>query len=434
MTRDSEEIEVDLELGRSREPSERLTPSRPLTPSASYTSLTGIMHVVSVCSYTTCLLVACAGVWAARADYLPTALEPREMHSLLLPRQPMELGAGASAEEVVVPRRLSLQGEEEGRLSLQGEEEGRSGGGGGTESQEIREETDTSVKERDRVDLEREVRDALFKGGVGSQSTEKKKPRQSHDYRGRPLLGAWATSGQTGAGVVQKPGEPGNFPPAKFSIHSSGSSVASSGHTTPSQPGTRTPNYRDQQTPPRQQNPNWSTPRSGQQYRGGGRGRLAHSHSGPEKSLHNPSPPTQHRTTRRYNSEQYPGSDESYHPMQSHDRTNQSHPSNWNVHSPRNPDRRNDGGGRGRVRERGRGRGRGRGRDEGSNWQGRTDSENTKERFGSREGDQKDSGSYYQRSRSDATGRPLTRGAFSSSAKRPYSEPAMGRRGGRGGR
>ena len=342
------------------------------------------------------------GVWAARADYLPTPLEPREVHGLLLPTQPEEF----PLDDVSGDQQLALQ-----RLSLQERE------GNGREQGALKEkETDTSVQ--DKTNLEREVREALFRGGVGSPAV-KKRPIKSHEYKGQPLLGAWATAGQTGALVVQKPGEPVKSSPVKFSIQSQGSSAASSGSTTPSQAGSRTPNYRADQTPPRQsRTPNWSTPQN-ERYHRGNRRRFQHSKSGPERTHQESSPSPQHRTTRRYNSEQYPGSDQSHRQKQSHDRSDrsdQSHANNWNIHMSRSPT------GDRRGKTRGRGRGRGRGRPISSHASTVDDREGS---FVPPSQESRDTGSQYQRSQSDVPDRPVMRGASSNPPKKPYSEPTI---------
>ena len=365
----------------------------------------------------------CTGVWATRADYLPRTLEPRAVDSLLLPRQQ----DGCPHNDASTRDLLSME-------TVAGER----GGCGVTELDDRTLDGEgTTVQEKSKEEIEREVREALFRGGLRSPSVSKKKPK-SYEYKGRPLQGAWATAGQTGALVVGKPEEP--HTPVRFGIGSPGSSVADSGSTTPLRSGTQTPNHKVDQTPPRQlQTPNWSTPQNDRYHR-----RYQHSRSGPEMGF---SPSTPQRTaTRRYNSEQSP-SDQLHHQKRSHDRDDQSHVNNWNIHVPRDPDRHGNSDSRGSGYHRnsdrsgpdhrgnsdrkgrgtrGRGRGRGRGQDGRTNWQERpykSQPHTDREREGGRYG-QKDS-SPYQRSQSDVTGRPLTRGASPSSARKPYSETSL---------
>lgn len=303
------------------------------------------------------------GVWATRADYLPTALEPREMHALLLPGQHTnDPPPGADA-----PTGVTWEVGETGQFE------------------------DDDGEEKDKEDLEKEIRESLFRGGVGSSPSPKREP-QSQSYRGRPLIGAWATTGQTGALVVQKPGEPGKYPPVKFSIQSPGSS---SGQITP-QSGSQTPNHRVDRSPSRQaETPNWSTPTN----QHGNKGRLQHSQSSNERSFYKYSP-EQQRATRRYDSTG------SYHhwKKQSHDISD-----NWKIHFPRSPDDRSHSNSNGRGKNRGRGVRRGRGRGH----------QHTSDR--DRGAGRHDSNSQYQRSKSDATTRSPMRGASSNPSQKPYS-------------
>ena len=350
------------------------------------------------------------GVWATRADYLPRTLEPRAVDSLLLPGQQYRCPQDdMGSRDILSHQRVEGEGEENGIAELDAHMLDREG---------------TTIPEKSKEDIEREVREALFRGGMRSPSASKKK---SYDYKGRPLQGAWATAGQTGAVVVGKPEEP--HTPVKFGIGSPGSSVAGSGSTTPLRSGTQTPNHRVDQTPPRQfQTPNWSTPQN-EHYRRGNKW-YQHSHSGPERG-YSPSTP-QRAATRRYNSEQYPRSDQSHRQKQSHDRDDQSHVNNWNIHMSSGPDRRgnSDGRGSGRSgsdrrgnsnrRERGN-RGRGRGQEGRTNWQQQPP--NKHEGEGRRYG-QRDS-SPYQQSQSDVTSRPITGGASPAATRKPYSEPSI---------
>lgn len=64
--------------------------------------------------------------------------------------------------------------------------------------------TPTSQGERDKKEIEEEIREALFRNGASPQAPQGRKS----PYKGRPLQGAWAATGQTGALVVGKQGEP----------------------------------------------------------------------------------------------------------------------------------------------------------------------------------------------------------------------------------
>ena len=334
-----------------------------------------------------------SGVWAARADYLPHHLEPREVESFLSPRQ--------QPGEFPSPSRDSIPLGEISRLTAE-EEEG--------EGEFL--ETASTMTEKDKTELERGIREALFRGGETPGSGRR-------PYKGRPLRGAWATAGQTGASVVTKTGEPmpgGNLTPVKFSISSPGSS---SGHVTPQRSGSRTPNSRYEQTPPqRSRGSNWSTlsPQRGH----GNRGAYRHSESGPERS-YEAADHRQQFVPRRSYSEQYSwGTGQSDHPNESHDDTHQSEINNWNVHIPRSRRGNSEMRGRGRGernnqasrREGGDGRARGRGRGE------------IQSRRGGGEGRGRDQ---YQRSQSDMTGRRRhTRGAPGGRHRNPpYTEPAV---------
>ena len=328
-----------------------------------------------------------SGVWAARADYLPHHLEPREVESLLLsPRQ--QQGESPSPSRDPIPL-----GEISGLTAADDEE-----------YEERETETASSMTERDKKELERGIREALFRKG-GETPTAVSRP-----YKGRPLKGVWATAGQTGASVVIQTGElvPGG--PVKFSISSPGGS--SSGQATPQRSGSRTPSSR-QTPPPKSRGSNWSTQSPSVQRRHGNRGAYRHSKSGPERSYE----AEHHRekaVPRRYYSEQYLwGTDQSDRPNESHDDTHQSDVNNWNIHIPRSH--------RGNSERRGRGRGnQSSSRREGGEGGGRGRGERQSRR-GSREGGGQD---HYQRSQSDKTDQRHTRGAPAGRHRNPpYTEP-----------
>ena len=299
-------------------------------------------------------------MWATRADYLPTPLEPRELHTLLSPGKQQ---GESSRDDSVTPQTPPLSRGDRGR--------------GGE-----RVEATDSLEQRD---LENGIREALIRGGLSSPATNlAKKP-----YKGRPLQGAWATAGQTGALVVSKQGGHESRPPVEFSIMSPGSS---SGFSTPSRDEIPNPQV-GQTPPPPSQATNWNTPLSNDDHRRGNRGAFRHSQSGPERGYEQSSPSM---APRRFNSEQCPGNDQSRYRNQSHDRSDQSHVNNWNIHMKRSPDRCGD---------RGRGRGRGRGRRRG----------HSREEY-HHNSDQ------YQRSHSDVIRSPQSRGRGSG---KPYSEPLV---------
>ena len=305
-------------------------------------------------------------------------------------------------------------------LTLEGNGDGGSG-----------DEEEPANGTRDKRDLERGIREALFRVGD---------PPAAKPYKGRPLQGAWATGGLTGVLGAGKQGEPReNYPvPVKFNV---GSPESSSGCTTPNKNGSRTPqNSRDNTSPRQSQSPNWSTPSRGRGCRGD-RGRYQHSHSGPAQGYNMASSSSveqrQRTSPRRYNSDQYPVQpDQSNHQNQSHDRGDQSYPSDWNIHLAGNPQR-----GNGDNRRRG-GRGWGqhngpahreRGSEGGERRRGEREGGERRERRGrGREGGgrgrYRDSGSHYQRSRSDIAGQSHARGGGVSSrtdcsSRPPYSEP-----------
>ena len=230
--------------------------------------------------------------------------------------------------------------------------------------------------EKDKKELERDIWESLFGGGMGSSSSRKRES-QGQSYGGQPLMGAWATKGQTGAGVVKKTGEPGKYPPG-----------SSSGQTTP-QPGSLTPNHRVDQSPSRQaQTPNWSTPTNYCH----GNTRLQHSQSHHESSSHKYSP-AEHRPTRRHESAG------SYHHWR---RESYDVSDDWKAPLPRKPD---DGSQSSSGRRKKRGRG------QNSSPQHTTDRDR---RPGTGRGD---SNSQYQRSKSDAT----DEGASYDPSQKPYS-------------
>lgn len=269
---------------------------------------------------------------------------------------------------------------------------------------------DSTMTKKDKEELERGIREALFRKREtpdGSVSRSVSQP-----YKGRPLQGVWATAGQTGASVVRT-GEPlsgENLAPVKFSISSPASS---SGQVTPQRSGSRTPNSRHEPTPPpKLQGSNWSTLSPSAQRRRGNRGTYRHSKSGPEYGHEGVD---QKSSPRRYHSEQYSGeTDQSNHQNESRDQTHQSDVNNWNIHMPRSR-RGNDRRGRGEWLNHGKGEGRGRGRGRGEMRRGRG--------RGRGEGRGRDQ---YQRSQSDVTGRTHTRGEpVSRHRNPPHSEPSV---------
>ena len=260
-----------------------------------------------------------------------------------------------------------------------------------------------TMTETDRRELEREVREALFRRGAEKALS----PSANRPYKGRLLQGSWATAGQTGASVLNRTGEPsqgGNLAPVRFSISSPGGSSSSRG--SPQRSGSGTPNTRTEQTPPRQpRESNWSTPSPSGRYRRGNRGSYRHSRSGPERGYETENH-QEKASPRRCHSDQNSETDQSDLQKESHDSAHQSDINNWNIHMPRS--RRGNSKGRGRgggqqrdgptQRERGRGRG---GRGRGGEGRGR---------------DQ------YQRSQSDVTGQTRTRGRHRNP---PYTEPTI---------
>ena len=371
--------------------------SRPLTPNVSSSSLSGMFvsrSMFSILSLSLCVCVcvcvcmcACVhvGVWAARADYLPHTLEPREMNSLWSPRRsPSEhSGNGLTLEELVARRDTADQVES-------------------TDSSTV-----TSVDKRE---LEKGIREALFRDAPATAS-----PSATRQYKGRPLQGAWATAGQTGASVVVQRGGSASPVPVSFRISSSGSN---SGSGTPQRSGSMTPDSRVDQTPPPQlPSYNWSTPPSSRRGRHGNRGRLHHSRSGPAESVSAESGQMR-ATPRRYHSEQYQsGANQSNHENGSRDKMNQSEANNWNIHMPRSHRHGNSSDSR-------RG-GRGRGNSPGLRSHSRRDGEVRGQQYqahGRRDGEVK--GQQYQRSKSDWS--PHNRGAPTSHHRnQPQSEPGF---------
>lgn len=308
----------------------------------------GVAHVVSLF----------VGVWATRADYLPRPLEPREMHNLLSPQQQRQ----SHHDNLSLRTTPSPQ-----PLNLEGSDDKISGG----------EEADGN--ERNKMELERGIKEALFRMELSSE-----KP-----YKGQPLQGAWATAGQTGALMVTKPGEPReNSTPVKFNVGS---------------PGSRSPSREPSQfTPPRQsKSPNWSTPSpSSGHRRRGNRGRFQHSHSGPERNYE---ANQRHKTNpRHHNSEQYPvQNDQSNHQNKSHDTSNQSYANNWHLPANRRSHGNSD-------TRRGRGRGRG-----GPRREGRGEG-----------GEREHRSQQYRRCQSDVTANTRGGGA-SDRSKKLFSEPTI---------
>ena len=319
-----------------------------------------------------------SGVWAARADYLPHTLEPREMNRLLSPRRQGESPSQSTDQ-----------------LSL--------GEVGGCEFGESSEGDTPTITEKDKRELEMGIREALFRTPAAASPSER--------YKGRPLQGVWATSGQTGASVVNKTeGTAANSAPfAKFTLSSPGSS---SGCGTPVRGGARTPDSRLSRTPPpfprQQQGSNWSTP---PQNRHGNRGRYRHSKSGPGSELVRDQHQQKTTPPRRAHSEHLSVTDQSNHRSKSRDETHQSEVNNWNIHMPRNRHGNSGDNRRG-------GRGRGRGAHSDTSWQRNGPS-------GSR-GEGRGRGQGYQRSQSDVVGWTHTRGTPSSRHRNhPHSEPTI---------